>query len=241
MWGCTCSPSCLLKVLVFVSVHVAGKFSVTVLVVRILLTWNWLRYLCPSDGRQTQALQKCHLVCSRVLHGERLWQTHGFSTTICSDLKPGHNDCRILLLCDNISTVLCFTRGRSRDFRLCLHVSSEMSRSLKSKQTQQQNNNHQQQPDATPHNLPTDHNMANSAPATHFNASKHLSISRVGTCTLSRGTRASQVYLDSCIERASRQTTKGPRSMITVFVIEKRNREMRCEREERNKWENETR
>ena len=52
--------------------------------------------------------------------------------------------------------------------------------------------------------------MANSAPETHFNASKHHSISSEGTRPL-QITRCTQVHLHMCVELASRISTDGPR------------------------------
>ena len=57
-----------------------------------------------------------------------------FSTTMSSDSKPGWPKqpsvqptanqyyCRLLLLSDNLSTMFCFNRGRSRDFRLLTQI-----------------------------------------------------------------------------------------------------------------------
>ena len=61
----------------------------TVLVVRFLLTRNWLRHLRPSDGRENPSLTG---VPPRLLQSHAckiLMADTWFSTTISSDLKPG--------------------------------------------------------------------------------------------------------------------------------------------------------
>ena len=121
-----------LKVLAFGSTRAAVKFSGTVLVVRSLLIRKWLVHAVG----ETQTFQRSHLVCSRVIHGKKVMADNWFfdddilrleawalvqAAERAAHSQPVH-DCKFLLPSDNLSIVLCFTRGRSRDIRLLTQI-----------------------------------------------------------------------------------------------------------------------
>ena len=113
----------------------AGTFSVTVLVARILLTRDWLRM-----ASERWEVDPCFTEVPPRLLSSHSWKKVMADTCFVDDDIPGlearalvkaaegsaHSppvhDHRILSLSDNLSNVLCFNRGRSRDFRLLTQI-----------------------------------------------------------------------------------------------------------------------